>query len=190
MLIAGFNLATGDYRRERREVILAAGAVAVLACLLIGQAAAWFVVRRDARGTGSRLAQMEAEFRRHQDGLRAVRAGIPDEAVKRYEVKVAAFNKILEASAFSWTGLLMELERAVPPGVALSEIHPDLASGQVMLRGTARSFDDLGRFLRGLQERTAFRDVYLTRQAERKVPAGGQEELDFAVTLTYQGRRR
>lgn len=190
MLIAGFNLATGDYRRERREVILAAGVVTLLACVLIGQAAAWFVVRQDARGTGSRLAQMEAEFRRHQDGLRAVRAGIPDTAVKRYEVKVAALNKILEASAFSWTGLLMELERAVPPEVALSEIQPDLASGQVTLRGTARSFDGLGRFLRGLEERTAFRDVYLMRQAERKVPAGGQEELDFAVTLTYQGRRR
>ena len=189
MLISGFNLATGDYRRERREVILSAGVVAVLAILLIGQAVDWLLVRRDARGDGSRLAQMEGDIRRHQDGLRAIRAGIPDEAVKRHEVKVAAFNKILEASAFSWTGLLMELERAVPPGVALSEIHPDLPSGKVMLRGTARSFDGLGRFLRGLEERIAFRDVYLTRQAERKVPAGGQEELDFAVTLTYQGRR-
>lgn len=188
-MIAGFNLATGDYRRERREILLAAGVVTVLAVLLIGQVAAWLVVLRDAQNTGSRLTQMEADFRRHQDGLRAVRAGIPEEAVKRYEVKVAAFNKILEASAFSWTGLLMELERAVPPGVALSEIQPDLASGQVMLRGTARSFEALGRFLRGLEERIAFRDVYLTRQAERKVPAGGQEELDFAVTLTYQGRR-
>ncbi len=189
MLIAGFNLATGDYRRERRKTLLAAGVVVVLALVLMGQATAWFLVRRDARTTGSRLAQMEVEFRRHQDGLRAVRAGIPDAAVKRYEAKVATLNKILEASAFSWTGLLMELERAVPPGVALSEIHPDLASGQVMLRGTARTFDDLGRLLRGLAERLAFRDIYLTRQAERKTQGGGQGDLDFAVTLTYQGRQ-
>ncbi len=62
--------------------------------------------------------------------------------------------------------------------------------GSLAIFEAAPFFDDLGRFLRGLQERTAFRDVYLTRQAERKVPAGGQEELDFAVTLTYQGRRR
>jgi Tfp pilus assembly protein PilN len=84
----------------------------------------------------------------------------------------------------------VELERALPPGIALSEIQPDLASGQVMLRGMARSFDDLGRFLRGLEGRTAFRDVYLTRQAERKAQPGGQEKLEFAVTLTYQGRGR
>jgi Tfp pilus assembly protein PilN len=189
VLITGFNLAAGNYRRERHRVLLAAGVLAVLVLLLIGQVAAWYAVRRDARATGSRLAQMEAEFRRHQDGLRAVRAGISEEAVKRYEGKVAALNKILEASAFSWTGLLMELERAVPPGATLSEIHPDLASGRVMLRGTARTFDDLRQLLRGLEERTAFRDVYLTRQAERKTQGGEQQDLDFAVTLTYQGRQ-
>lgn len=185
MVIAGFNLATEDYRREQRKTLLTAGMAVVLALLLMGQAAAWFLDRRDARATGSRIAQMETEL----DGLRAIRAGIPDAAVKRYEAKVSALNKILEASAFSWTGLLMELERAVPPGVALSEILPDLASGRVVLRGTARTFDDLGRLLRGLAERIAFRDIYLTRQAERKTQGGGQGGLDFVVTLTYQGRQ-
>ena len=40
MLTAGFNLAAGDYRRSQREVLLAAGVVAVLALLLVGQMAA------------------------------------------------------------------------------------------------------------------------------------------------------
>ena len=70
------------------------------------------------------------------------------------------------------------------------EIYPELATGQVALRGTAHTFGDLGRFLHGLQERTAFRDVYLMRQAERKTQAGGQEGLEFAVTFVYQGRGR
>jgi Tfp pilus assembly protein PilN len=188
MLIAGFNLAREEFRQERRAVLLAAGAGAVLTLLLLGQVAAWLVVRRDVQVTGSRLARMEAEFRRHQEGLRAVRGSIPEEAVKRYEAKVLALNKILEASAFSWTGLLMELERTQPPGIALSEIHPDLTTGQVTLRGTAQSFDNLGRFLRGLEQRTAFRDVYLLRQSERKAQAAGQAGLDFAVTLIYEGR--
>lgn len=190
MLTAGFNLAKGDFRRSRREVILVTGLAALLVLLLSGQVAAWFVVRRDARATQSRLGQMEAEFRRHEDGLRAIRAGIPGEAVKRYETKVHALNKILEASAFSWTGLLMELERAQPPRIALKEIHPELTTGQVTLRGTAQTFDDLNHFLRGLGERIAFRDVYLTRQAERKTQAGAQEGLEFSVTFIYEGRRR
>jgi hypothetical protein len=60
----------------------------------------------------------------------------------------------------------------------------------VNLRGVARSFDDLGLFLRGLQERIAFRDVYLLRQAERKSQAGKPEGLEFSVSLIYQGGRK
>lgn len=190
MLISGFNLAASDYRRSRRELLLAAVVVAVLAILLAGQVALWAVGSQEGRAIAARFAQMEAEFRRHQDEVRAVLAGIPGEAVKQYEAKVGVYNQILEASAFSWTGLLLELERSVPPFVSLGEIHPDLATGQVRLRGVARSFDDLGLFLRGLEERTVFRDVYLLHQADRKAAAGGQDGLEFAVSLVYQGRGR
>lgn len=190
MLISGFNLAASDYRRGRRELFLAAAVVAALALLLAGQIALWAAGRREGRSVASRLAQMEAEFRRHQDEVRAVLATVPEEALKRYEAKIGVYNQILEASAFSWTGLLLELERSVPPFVSLGEIHPDLASRVVRLRGVARSFDDLGLFLRGLEERTVFRDVYLLHQADRKATAGGQDGLEFAVSLVYQGRGR
>lgn len=190
MLISGFNLASTNYRRSRQEMILAISAVAALALLLVGQVALWTAGRREEQAAAARLARMEGELRRHQEEVRAVLAGVPGEALKRYEAKVAAYNQILEASAFSWTGLLVELERSLPPSVSLSEIHPDLATGQVSLSGVARSFDDLSLFLRGLEERTVFRDVYLLRQAERKAAAGSREGLDFSVSLIYQGRGR
>jgi Tfp pilus assembly protein PilN len=190
MLISGFNLAASNYRRSRREVILATSAVAALTLLLLGQIALWGVGRREGQGIGDRLARMEGEFRRHQEKVRAVQASVPGETLKRYEAKVGVYNQILEASAFSWTGLLVELERALPPFVYLSEIHPDLATGQVGLRGVARSFDDLSLFLRGLEERTAFRDVFLLQQADRKAASGGQDGLEFRVNLVVHGRRR
>ena len=190
MLISGFNLAAFNYRRSRREVILAVVVVAALALLLAGQVALWAVGSQEGRAIAARFAQMEAEFRRHQEEVRAVLAGVPGEAIKQYEAKVGVFNQILEASAFSWTGLLVELERSVPPFVSLSEIHPDLASREVKLRGMARSFDDLGLFLRGLEQRTTFRNVYLLRQADRKAAAEGHEGLEFSVNLVYEGRTR
>lgn len=214
MLIPGFNLAASNYRRSRREVILAAGMVAALSLLLVGQLALWAALRRgysvedvahavrrarldpwvgprgEADDVRERLARLEAELRRHQEEVRAAQASVPGEAIKRYEAKVGAYNQILEASAFSWTGLLVELERSVPPFVSLGEIHPDLGTGQVNLRGVARSFDDLSLFLRGLEERIAFREVYLLRQTERKGTPGGQEGLDFSISLGYQGRKR
>jgi Tfp pilus assembly protein PilN len=190
MLIVGFNLASTNYRRARRDVILGACAVAVLGLLLAGQVAVWAAGRHEREAVALRLARMEGEFRRHQEEVRTALASVPEEAMKGYEARVKAYNQILEASAFSWMGLLVELERSVPPSVFLSEIHPDLATGQVLLRGVARSFDDLSLFLRGLEERIVFRDVYLLRQAERKTQAGKPEVLEFAVSLIYQMGRK
>ena len=56
------------------------------------------------------------------------------------------------------------------------------------LSGVARSFDDMARLVRGLSERTSFKDVYLLRQATRTEAAGGGDTQDFTVSLTYQGR--
>ncbi len=187
MLISGFNLTTADYRRSRRMSLLAGGLVALLVVLLLGQLALWRHLHQATQLTQGRFEKMEAEFRRHQESLQIIREGLPDEAIKRYRTKVATYNQILEAVSFSWTGLLLELEHSVPPAVHLSEIRPDLASREVVLQGTARSFDDLGRLLRALEQRPAFHNVYLLRQAWRKSPSGGAESLDFSVRLECQG---
>jgi Tfp pilus assembly protein PilN len=186
MVMAGFNLAPADYRRIRRQRLLAGAAVGALVLLLAAQLAAWAWVRRDAEGVAGRFLRMDRELSQHEAKIRAARAEIPAAVLKKYEVRVTAYNKILEAAAFSWIGLLVELERSVPPHVYLREIAPDLASGQVTLRGNARSFDDLTRLLRGLEQRTAFRDVFLLHQGEKKAQNGGPTTLDFTVTLTYR----
>jgi Tfp pilus assembly protein PilN len=190
MVIAGFNLAPADYRRIRRWRILAAGVVVVLLLGLGAQLAVWLWLHRDVEKVAERLHHMEQELGQHEGQVRAARAGVPAAALKQYEVRVAAYNKIIEAGAFSWIGLLVELERSVPPHVYLREITPNLATGQVTLRGNARSFEDLTRLLRGLEERTAFRNVFLLRQGEKKGQEGGADTLDFGVSLFYRGTER
>ncbi|HYL81061.1 MAG TPA: PilN domain-containing protein [Candidatus Acidoferrum sp.] len=188
MLISGFNLAATDVRAGRRHLVLPAILAAVLVLLVLAQVSLWIMLRREAQSVAPRLAKMETEFRRHQEEVRAARAAFPPDAMKRYEAKVAVFNQILESSAFSWTGLLAELERSVPPGVTLKDIHPDLATGVVALHGVARSFDDLSRLLHTLGEQPTFRDVFLLRQSTTKATPNVPEALDFAVTLIYKGR--
>ena len=190
MLIAGFNLASSDYRRSRRTALLLGCLVTGLLALLIVQVVIWIAIHREGSADALRLDGMQSDVRRYQDQVRSVRATIPADAVKQYETKVAAYNQILEASAFSWIGLLVELEHSVPPGVALAEIQPELGTGKVSLRGTARSFDELTKLLTGLEQRTRFRDVYLLRQSTKKPSGGGPEVLEFSVTFVYEGRPR
>ena len=180
MVISGFNLATRSYRTERRQRQLAAVAVLCLLLLLAAQVGGWATLRQKDSAIAARLSVMERELLRHQDEVRAIRAGVPADAVKRYEAKVAALNDILEAAAFSWSGLLTELERSVPPGVALSEISPDTRTGHVALRGTVRTFAELDQFLRVLEQRTAFGDVFLLRQAVKRSTGGGPDTMEFS----------
>ncbi len=188
MVIAGFNLASRSYRGERRRQRLAAGAGLVLLLVLVAQVGIWTTIRQKDAAIADRLGVMERELQKHQDEVRAVRSGVAADALKKYEAKVAALNNILEAAAFSWSGLLNELERSVPPGVALSEILPDTRTGRVALRGTARSFAELSQFLRVLEQRTTFGNVFLLRQAVKKSTGGGPDTMEFAVELTYRGR--
>ena len=134
MLIQGFNLASVDYQKRRRAARLTGAIVLGLALLLVAQLAVWVGLRREGTAVGGRLLAMEQEIRQHQEAVRTIQTGIPAEAVKQYEARVAAYNQILEASAFSWIGLLVELERSVPAGVVLHEIHPDLTTGRVSVR--------------------------------------------------------
>jgi Tfp pilus assembly protein PilN len=190
MLIVGFNLASSDYRRSRRTALVLGGLVAVLVVLLALQVASWNSLRGQGAAVAVQLGAMQAEVASLQKQVRAVGATIPANAIKQYEAKVAAYNQILEASAFSWIGLLVELERSVPPGVFLAGIQPDLGTGRVSLQGTAGSFEDLTKLLNGLEQRTSFRDVYLLRQTAKKSSDGNPEMLEFTVSLVYQGRPR
>lgn len=187
MVTPGFNLASRDYRRERRRHLLGVGVAACLLALLAVQLGLWATLRQGDTAIADRLESMERELRLRQDEVRTIRAGLAADAVTQYEAKVAALNEILEAAAFSWSGLLLELERSIPPGVTLAEIQPDVRSGRVALRGSAKSFADLGKLLRGLEQRTSFTDVFLLRQAVKRSPGGGPEVLEFSVTLTYRG---
>ncbi len=190
MVTAGFNLAAADYRRTRRTVMRLAAASIVLLVLLAGQIYLWLAQRRENRTVEARVAVMEARFRQHDSQAKTVRTKIPAETIKDYEVKVAAYNHMLEASAFSWIGLLVELERSVPPGVTVSTIQPNLSSGRVSLRGEAISFQELTKLLRSLEQRTRFRDVFLLHQTKRKAVGPTPETLEFSVSLTYEGRPR
>jgi Tfp pilus assembly protein PilN len=188
MVITGFNLATSNYRRTKRTLLVLGVASAVLFLVLAVQLVVWFAQHRENRAVKARLATMAAELGRHQSQAKTVQTKLPAEAIKQYEAKVAAYNQILEASAFSWIGLLVELERSVPPGVTIASIQPDLVSGKVGLNGEAASFDDLTKLLRGLEQRTVFKDVFLLRQAIHKGPRVGSNAVDFSVSLIYQGR--
>ncbi len=103
--------------------------------------------------------------------------------------RVRFYNSLLEASAFSWTGLLNELEAALPEGVGVAEIRPDQQLTGVQLRGEARTLEVLTGFVRRLEERPLFTRVFLLRQGARKDDRSGREVLQFEIRLDLRRER-
>ncbi|HEV8661739.1 MAG TPA: PilN domain-containing protein [Candidatus Methylomirabilis sp.] len=103
--------------------------------------------------------------------------------------RVRFYNGLLEASAFSWTGLLNELEAALPEGVGLVEVRPDQQLTAVQLRGEARTLEALTGFVRRLEGRSVFTRVFLLRHGGRKDARSGREVLEFEIRLELQQER-
>lgn len=103
--------------------------------------------------------------------------------------RVRFYNSLLEASAFSWTGLLNELEAALPEAIGVAEIRPDQELSGVLLRGEARTLEALTGFVRRLEERPLFTRVFLLRHGARKDDRSGREILQFEIRLDLRRER-
>ena len=181
------NLAQGGEPAvgRRRAILWVAGAV-----LVAGAAAAqgiYYVgLARSVAASEGRLRAVEQEVKRLEaQGVQGVQAKART-ALAALPAQVEAYNRILTAGAFSWTGLLVELEASLPPNVGLTGIQPDQASGAVVLQGVAKSLADITAFVALLEQRPAFRDVFLMRHNEQG--RGGTEAgtlQDFAIRLVY-----
>ena len=134
----------------------------------------------------ARLRALEAEARRLETQQAGGLPAETREALAALPAQVEAYNRILVAAAFPWTGLLMELEASLPPHVGLTAIQPDPGSGTVTLQGAAKSLDDVAAFVRLLEGRAPFHEVHLLRHSEQgRAGAEAAPLQDFTIRLQY-----
>jgi Tfp pilus assembly protein PilN len=176
------NLATRPLRNRR----LYTTAVRALAALLILLAGLAVLVIVKYGGEASRLrssiaatAKVQADAAREEKRLTA--------DIKREEdlslAKVNLVNSIIRRKMFSWTGLLSELERALPGPSYITALSPNFTRGgevALQMRVTSRSLEDLLAFITALTAR-GFKDIQVggeTRSQEGRLLA--------EVSTTYE----
>jgi type IV pilus assembly protein PilN len=120
------NLASQPYEDARQfwlrwGTALAAVAVLTLA-LLAGTVTGWFNARRDRAKIAdfrTRIAQRDQTRQEAEDFLNR-----PENRATRDESQL--INELIEHKAFSWTRVLEDLEKVMPPRVHLVSIRPEL----------------------------------------------------------------
>lgn len=181
------NLASA--RGRRRRLFRRALAPAVVLLLLVTVLHGLLISR-----WRSRLAGLEETWTARATEVERVRPGAagaaaPANGAATLAGRIRFYNSLLEASAFSWTGLLNELEAALPEGVGLTEVRPDQTLTGVQLRGEARTLEALTGFVRRLEERPLFTRVFLLRHGGGKDARTGKEGLDFDIRLDLNRER-
>ncbi len=173
------NLARRPFRNERLPTVaLTAG------CLGLFLASGWHaLVARDlapgrSRDVASEVVKMEDEIatlREESAELRKVSA--PPEKLKEW----VAVKKLVDRRMFSWTGLFAALEGAMPPGVRLVSVTPNVDRGQTELTLVAvgRSNEDALALMASLQEHPEFEGAFLKGWNE------GREGFDITCSVRY-----
>jgi hypothetical protein len=174
------NLARRPFRNERLPT-----AALTAGCLGLFLASGWHaLVAGDlapgrSRDVASEVVKMEDEIatlREESAELRKVSA--PPEKLKEW----VAVKKLVDRRMFSWTGLFAALEGAMPPGVRLVAVTPNVGRGQTELALVAvgRSNEDALALMASLQEHPEFEGAFLNGWTE------GREGFDISCTVRYR----
>ncbi len=93
----------------------------------------------------------------------------------------AAVKELVDRRAFSWTALFADLEKALPPGVRLVAVAPQVEKGSLVLSLTAvgREVDDALALYEALQSHPKFRAAQLVNYTE------GAEGVDITCRVAY-----
>jgi Tfp pilus assembly protein PilN len=161
------NLATQPFRNERVPVLaLAAAGLAVL--VLTVQHAFLLGGLLPGRTSAARreVAALEAKSVLLRSEARSPRLPPPDTAKV---VEWGLIKDLVDRRAFSWTVLFAQLESLLPEGVHLLSIAPNPRKGELLIDVDAvtRTPEDAREFVRRLEGREEFDDVYLREEGDR-----------------------
>lgn len=177
MTTLDLNLASRPFRNERLPQLLLAAAGLGLAGATVWHA---MVIGRVLPGRTSALHREVAALEQKAATMRAETRGLQRPKPPTADLAHwAALKGLVDRRAFSWTSLFAVLEAALPDGIRLVSIAPQVEKGVVKLEvdAVARSYEDGLDFIRILEERPEFENVLPLRR--------GDEGTTFTYTMTY-----
>lgn len=160
------NLATHPFRNEKTPLLLLGVAALAVLGLTVQHA---LILRTLLPGRTSGIRQeataLDAESSRLREEARALRVPRAEPAGM---AEWTLIKDLVDRRAFSWTLLFAHLESVLPYGVRLVSIAPSVRKGAVAIdvEAEARRPEDAREFVRRLEGREEFDDVYLRGEGE------------------------
>lgn len=97
--------------------------------------------------------------------------------------KINYINVIIEKQAFSWTGLIYNLEERTPDEISITEIIPSIAENNIRIIGLAKTVDDIVKYVNNLQLSSYFKDVFLLEHNDVEIEKN--KLIKFIITSKF-----
>ena len=178
------NLASEPFRNERLPALALALATGLLLIVtLVHAVAIWRLLPGRTSARHQEVAALEAELLLLRKQAQEARPAKPEPAVL---AQWALVRDLVDKRTFSWTELCSRLEEVLPPGVRLVAIAPTAKGGEISLEldAVARTAEEGIGFVRVLQERSEFDDVY-PRSSDRR-----EQGIGFRYAMRYKPQPR
>jgi Tfp pilus assembly protein PilN len=156
------NLSTRPFYNERIvRLWLAAIAVVVVAATAFNASRVLRYSRSDTRLV-TQASRDESRARDlHQEAVR-LRASVDPRQVDFAAADARQANDLIDRRTFSWTELFNRFETTLPDEVRIASVKPRVDRDQgivLLINVSARSVDDVGSFIKNLEETGAFMNV-------------------------------
>lgn len=194
------NLATRtylDYRVVNRVFI---AAMVVLLALL-----AWGVAR--VSWNMGELRRLKAENAGFEASLESRPSGVSEQDYKRMIASIRFYNDVIEHKTYNWLGLLEQVEKATPEGIALASLTPEKKGTELKIEGRSRGtateaekkgtalkiegrakgFADVRRYLEKLDASGEFTDIMLMSHHDMAVGEKGKG-VQFSISCRAVNR--
>ena len=181
------NLASQPYEDARQFWVrwgTAVGAVGLVTLILLTLTiTGWLNARRDHAAISEKRALIAERDQIRANAERIL--NLPENRTTRDESQF--LNELIERKAFSWTRVLENLEKVMPPRVHLVSIHPELDDDnqlalKMMVAGDSR--DRAIELEHRMEDSRRFADTQITRESHNQSTTGG-DTLQFELQAIY-----
>ena len=180
------NLASQPYEDARQFWMrwgTALGVLSVLTLILLAlDISGWMAASKDRTAMAQKRAAIADRERTESDAQRLL--NLPENRTTRDESQY--INGLIERKAFSWTRVLENLEKVMPPRVHLVSISPQLDDdNQLSLKMTVAgdSRDRAIELTRRMEESRRFAQTNIDRESHIESQTGDSEQ--FEMTAIY-----
>jgi len=178
------NLASQPYEDARQFWLRwgsAVGAVGLLSLILLTlTVTGWMNARRDREAMAQKRALIAERDQLRTNAERIL--NLPENRTTRDDSQF--LNELIERKAFSWTRVLENLEKVMPPRVHLVAIHPELdEDNQLALKMTVAgdSRDRAIELARRMEDSGRFAQTHIISETSQQSTTGDTEHIEIGA---------